>query len=158
MNWPPLDVGSAFLILSVVAGVAAAALLIQAAARSRSRTGTYLDPTGAIQLYHENSGNGQGLSLLDRVTLLNRNLTQCLNCHSIDHASARFCIRCGMPMQPQIEPVRGNIRDVEARYLVRDGSNQMLGLSIGLDSDTRLGVLIGLQKRERTVSINEDQD
>ena len=158
MNWPPLDVGSTFLILSVVAGVAAAALLIQAAARSRPRTATYFEPTGAIQLYRENGGNARGLNLLDRVTLLNRNLTQCLNCYSIDHASARFCIRCGMPMQPQIEPARGNIRDVEARYLVRDGSNQMLGLSIGLDSETRLGVLIGLQKRERTVSIDEDQD
>ncbi len=158
MNWPPLDVGSAFLILSVIAGVAAAALLIHAAARSRPRAATYFEPTGAIQLYGENRGNARGLNLLDRITLLNRDLSQCSNCYSIDHASARFCIRCGMPMQPQIEPARGNIRDVEARYLMRDCSNQMLGLSIGLDSETRLGVLIGLQKRKRTVSIDEDQD
>jgi len=158
MNWAQPDVGSAFLILSVIAGAAAAALLLHAAARSRPRTTTYFDPTGSIQVYGESGGNARGPNLLDRVTLLNKNLTQCANCFSIDYANARFCIRCGLPMQPQIEPVRGNIRDVEARYLVRDGSNQMLGLSIGLDPETRLGVIIGLQKREHLESINENRN
>jgi hypothetical protein len=156
MTWPQLDIGSAFLILSVVAGAGAAALLLYETARARSHRARYLDPTSPIQLYSENGGNGREPNLLDRVNLLNRNLIQCPSCFNIDYANARFCIRCGMPMQSQVELPRSTIGDVEARYLVRDESNQMLGLSIRLDPETRLGVIVGLQRRQHPQSVNEN--
>lgn len=158
MNWAQLDIGSTFLVLSVLAGAGAAALLLHAAARSRPRKATFIDSTLPVQLYSGSSADRRGPNLLDRVTLLNKNLVQCRNCSMIDYANARFCIRCGMPMQSQVEPLRGYIRDVEARYLAQDGSNRMVGLSIGLDPETRLGVIIGIQKREPPQSMNENRN
>ena len=158
MNWSQFDVSSAFLILSIVSSAGAASLLVYATARARARKITYLDVGVPIQLYDEDPSTRQGPSTFDEATLPNRNLTQCPNCFMIDQASARFCIRCGIPMQSQVERPVGNIRHGETQYSMQEGSRRVLGFSTWLDPETRLGVIIGIQKREPLQSINETRN
>ena len=158
MSLGQFDISSAFLILSIISGVGAASLLVYATARARTRKTTYLSLGVPIQLYDQDDHSRRGWNQFNEATLPNRNLTQCPSCFMIDHANARYCIRCGVPMQPQIELPMGDIRHVEARYPEQNGSTRMLGFSTWLDRETRLGVIIGIQKRGPLQSINETLD
>jgi hypothetical protein len=158
MNGAQFDISSAFLILSIVSGAGAASLLVYATARARTRKITCLDVGVPIQLYDEDRSTRQGPSSFEEATLPHRNLTQCPNCFMIDQAGARFCIRCGIPMQSQIEHPVGNIGHVESQFSMQEGSSRVLGFSTWLDPETRLGVIIGIQKREPLQSINETRN
>ena len=155
MNWGQFDISSAFLILSIISGVGAASLLVHATIRARRRKATHIGLEIPIQLLSENKIGGQGRHQGADATSPNRNLTQCPNCFMIDHASARFCIRCGIPMQQKVGLPIGDTSHVEAHYPMKEGSTRVLGFSTWLDPETRLGVIIGMQKRGPLQSINE---
>jgi hypothetical protein len=154
MTWAPLTTQSAFLLLSVLCGTGAAAILLRDIARSRMRKTSRGDLALYDQPHAEVGGRGKLSNLLDRITLLNRNLIQCPSCFAIDHAHARFCTRCGTSMQSHEEMPTHNMHDVEARYLAQDESTRVYGVSMNVDPQTRIGVLIGIQNRELPQNIN----
>jgi hypothetical protein len=155
MSWAQLTAENAFLILSVFAGTGAAAVLLREIARSKLHNASHPDPTLAGQHFNELGNKRQVRNLLDRITLLNRNLIRCPRCFTIDFAHVRFCNRCGTMMQSHVETPTYNIHDVEARYLRQDESTRMFGLSMRVDSRTRIGVIIGIQNREPPEQIND---
>lgn len=158
MTWVPLTTESAFLLFSVLSGTGAAAILLRDILRSRRQRTPYGDLALPGQHHGELGNRRQWSSLLDRITLLNRNLSQCSRCFTIDHAHVRFCTRCGASMQSHEEISTYNPHDVEARYLAQDESTRVYGLSMNVDPQTRIGVLIGIQNRELPQSINRTQD
>jgi len=158
MTWAPLTTESAFLALSVLSGIGAAAILLRDIVRSKLQRASHGDLALPSQPYGELGSRSQLSSLLDRITLLNRNLIQCPRCSTIDHAHARFCTRCGASMQSHEEMSTYNVHDVEARYLAQDESTRVYGLSMNVDPQTRIGVLIGIQNREFPRSINRTQN
>jgi len=149
MTWAELATENAFLILSILSGTGAAAVLLHAIVRSKLHNVSHADPTLALQL--------QQPSVLDRITLLNRNLIQCSRCFMIEFRSARFCTRCGTPMQSPSGLLGSNMPSVETRYL-EDGPNRLFGLSMKLDPKTRVGVIIGIQSQETPERVNESQN
>lgn len=46
----------------------------------------------------------------------------------------------------------------EARYLAQDESTRVYGLSMKVDPQTQIGVLIGIQNRELSQGINRTQN
>ena len=158
MTWAPLTTESAFLVLSVLSGIGAAAILLRDIVRSKLQRASHGDLASPSQPYAELRSRSQLSSLLDRITLLNRNLIQCPRCSTIDHAHARFCTRCGASMQSQKEMSTYNVHDVEARYLAQDESTRVYGLSMKVDPQTQIGVLIGTQNRELSQSVNRIQN
>jgi hypothetical protein len=158
MNWAQLITDNPFLILSIISGAVAATILLHSIMRSKLQNAPH--PNSALpSVIGGGLGNsGHRPSVLDRITLLNRNLIQCPRCFTMDYAGARFCTRCGMPMQQNLELPRNGIQDVEVRHLAQDGSNQMLGLSMRLDSKTRIGVIIGIQNQELPEQVHETRD
>jgi hypothetical protein len=157
MTWAPLTTENAFLLFSVLSGTAAAAILLRDILRSKRQRTPYSDPGMPSQPRSEAGNRGQLSSLLDRITLLNRNLIQCSRCFTIDHAHTRFCTRCGASMQSHKNVSTYNAHEVEARYLVQDESTRVYGLSINVDPQTRIGVLVGIQNRELPQSISRTQ-
>ena len=145
MTWAQLTIEDAFLILSILSGTGAAAILLHNIMRSKP---------------HNNQlANWQPRpSVLDRITLLNRNLIQCPTCFTIQYANAQSCSRCGMPTRPPDQLPRNNMQYAEARYLLQDGSNQIFGLSIKPDPKTRIGIIIGIQNQETQERISENQN
>jgi hypothetical protein len=155
MNWGQFDITSAFLILSIISSAGAASLLVYATIRARTRKSTYIGLEFPIQLYRQNEVGGQGwLSGVDAASS-KKKLSQCPNCLMVDHAGARFCIRCGIPMQREIASPIGDTSQVEAQYEMQDGSTRVFGLSTWLNPETRLGVIVGIQRRGPLQSINE---
>ena len=136
-----------FLILSILSGAIAATILLYSIVCSRAHIPYYRNTMLPSVTGGELLSGGHRPSMLDRITLLNRNLIQCPRCFTMDYAGARYCIRCGMPIQQSLELPRSGIQDVEARYLTQDGSNQMFGISFRTDPRTRIGVIIGIQNR-----------
>jgi len=157
MSWAPLTTESAFLVLSVISGTGAAAILLRGIVHSKLQRKPHDDLALSGQPRGQLGTSRQFPSLLDRITLLNRNLTQCPRCSTIEHAYARFCTRCGGSMQSFGEMPSYKVRDVEARYLAQDESTQVFGLSMRIDPKTRIGVIIGIQNREPE-QINETQE
>ena len=158
MSWAPLTTESAFLVLSVLSGTGAAAILLRGIVRSKLQRGSHGDLALSSQ-FHREPGTGRQLpNLLDRITLLNRNLAQCPRCSTIEHAYARFCTRCGGSMQSVGEMPSYNVHDIEARYLAQDESTRVFGLSMKIDPKTRIGVIIGIQNRESPEQINEAEE
>ena len=158
MTWAPLVTENAFLVFSVLSGTAAAAVLLRGILRTKLHGASHSDLALASQSYSE-LGNGRRLpGLLDRITLLNKNLIQCPRCSTIDHAHARFCTRCGTAMQSSSEMSTYNVRDVEARYLMQDDSTRVFGVSMRIDPKTRIGVIIGIQNRESPEQITETEE
>jgi hypothetical protein len=155
MTWPQLTPDDALLILSILAGLGAAAVLLREILRLRLRnvSGTYLSLPS--QPLNQLENKRQQPSLLDRITLLNKNLIQCPRCFSFDFAHARFCIRCGTLMGSRGEMSTSMVHDIEVRSLVQDESNRMFGFSMNIDPKTRIGVIIGIQNREAPEQINE---
>jgi len=149
MTWAELATENAFLILSILSGTGAAAVLLHGIVRSKLHNVSHADPTLPLQL--------QRPSVLDRITLLNRNLIQCSRCFMIEFTGAKFCTRCGMPMQSSSGLLGSNMPSVETRYL-EDGPNRLFGLSMKLDPKTRVGVIIGIQSLETPEQINESQN
>ena len=159
MTWPQLTPDDTLLILSILAGLGAAAVLLREILRLRlhSVSGTGLTLPGPPLNQLENKK--QQPSLLDRITLLNRNLIQCPRCFSFDFAHARFCIRCGTLMGSRGELSTSTstsiVHDVEVRSLAQDESNRIFGFSMNIDPKTRIGVIVGIQNREPPEQINE---
>ena len=158
MSLGEFDVSSAFLILSIISSGGAASLLVYATVRSRTRKVRYVSVGVPIQLYGEDNGSMQGQSSAREAGLHDENLTQCPKCFMIDHAEARFCIRCGIPMRRQVERPIGDFRYAETPHSIQEGSSRVLGFSTWLDPETRLGVIIGIQKREPLQYVNEILD
>ena len=158
MNWAQFVSDNAPLILSVVSGTGAAAVLLQEILRFKTDNVARPDLALPSQLSSGPIVSIQRQSVLDRITLLNRNLIQCPRCSMIDYANTRFCNRCGMPMQANGEPETGIIQDFQAHYLGQNGSTRMFGVLANVDPKTRVGVLIGIQNRERQERINEARD
>jgi hypothetical protein len=158
MNWAPLTTQSVLLILSALSATGAAAILLRGVARSKLQKAPRDSLTSSGQPRIELGSRGRLSGLLDRITLLNKNLIQCPRCSTIDHAHARFCTRCGTSMQPQEEMSTYDVRDIEARYLAQDESTRVYGLSMKVDPQTQIGVLIGIQNRELSQSVNRIQN
>jgi len=158
MNWAQLTAENAFLILSILSGTGAAVVLLHGIVRSRLHNVSQTNLTLSIQPHSELANNQRRPSLLDRITLLNRNLIQCTKCFMIDYANARFCTRCGMPIQQSSELPQASMQSVEAQYLLRDGPNRLFGLSMRLDPKTRIGIIIGIQNQEAPERVREAQN
>jgi hypothetical protein len=159
MTWAPaLTVDNAFLILSVLAGTGAAAVLLREIARPRQHNFSLTDPTLPGQPLNQLEIRKKQPSLLDRITLLNKNLIQCPRCFTFDFAHARFCTRCGTSMGSYGEMSTSNVHDIEVRHMAQDESTQMFGLSMTIDPKTRIGVLIGIQNRAPPEQVSETQD
>jgi hypothetical protein len=157
MAWAPFTTESAFLLLSVLSGAGAAAILMRDIVRSKRQRTSYGDLALSDGPQGELGNRSQWSSMLDRITLLNRNLIQCPRCSTIDHAHARFCTRCGTSMQSHQEMSTYDTHAVEARYLAQDESTRVYGLSMNVDPQTRIGVLIGIQNRELPQNISRTQ-
>jgi hypothetical protein len=156
MTWAQLTAENAFLILSILSGTGAVAVLVRQIIHSKLHNVSDPDPTSHTQLPNEHMSKKERPSLLDRITLLNRNLIQCPSCFTIDHAHTRFCTRCGTSMQSYDE-MATNVHDVKMRYLTQDKSAQMFGLSMKINPKTRIGLIIGVQNRESPEQMNEIQ-
>jgi hypothetical protein len=154
MTWAQLTPDNALLILSVLAGTGAAAVLLREILRSKLHNVSHPDPTSPIQPLNELENKKQP-NLLDKITLLNKNLIQCPRCFTFDFAHARFCTRCGTSIQTYGEMPTHNVQDIEARYLTQDESTRIFGLSMKIDPKTRIGVIIGIQNREAPEQITE---
>jgi hypothetical protein len=157
MTWAQLTAENAFLILSILSGTGAAAVLVRQIVRSKLHNVSDPDPASHTQLPNELMSKKKQPSLLDRITLLNRNLIQCPSCFTIDHAHIRFCTRCGTSMQSYDEMPTQNVHDIKIRPLTQDKSTQMFGLSMKINPKTRIGLIIGVQNREAPEQINEIQ-
>jgi hypothetical protein len=158
MTWPPLTADNVFLILSVLAGTAAAAVLLREIVQPKLHNVSHNDPTLPSQPLNELKIKKQQPSLLDRITLLNKNLIQCPRCFTFDFAHARFCARCGTLMGSHGEMSTSNVHDIEVRNLAQDESTRTFGLSVRIDPKTRIGVIIGIQNREPPEQVNETRD
>jgi hypothetical protein len=158
MTWPQLTADNVLLILSVFAGTGAAAILLREILRSKLHKVSHTDPTLPSQSLNELENRKQQPSLLDRITLLNKNLIQCPRCFTFDFAHARFCTRCGTLMGSYGEMSTSNEQNVEVRNLAQDESTRTIGLSMRIDPKTRVGVIIGIQNRERLGQVNETKD
>jgi hypothetical protein len=158
MTWPQLTADDVLLILSVFAGTGAAAILLREILRSKLHNVSHTDLTLASQPVNELENKKQQPSLLDRITLLNKNLIQCPRCFTFDFAHARFCTRCGTLMGSYGEMGTSNVHDVEVRNLAQDESTRTIGLSMRIDPKTRIGVIVGIQNREHPEQINETKD
>jgi len=158
MSWAPLATESVFLVFSVLSGTAAAVVLLRGIVRSKLHGASHSDLALPGQSYSEFANRRQLPGLLDRITLLNKNLIQCPRCSTIDHAHARFCTRCGTAMQTFNEMPTYNMRDVEVRCLTQDNSSRMIGVSMRIDPKTRIGVIIGIQKRESPEQVAQAEE
>ena len=157
MTWAPLTTQSVLLVLSALSATGAAAILLRGIVRSKlQKAHDILASSG--QPRSELGSKGRLSSLLDRITLLNKNLIQCPRCSTIDHAHARFCTRCGTSMQSHEEMSTYDVHDIEARYLAQDESTRVYGLSMKVDPQTQIGVLIGIQNRELSQGVNRTQN
>jgi hypothetical protein len=158
MTWPQLTPDDVFLILSVFAGTGAATILLREILRPKLHNVSHPDLTMPSQRHNELDNKKQRASLLDRITLLNKNLIQCPRCFTFDFAHARFCTRCGTLMGSHGQMSTSIVHDVEVRSLTQDESNRIFGFSMRIDPRTRIGVIVGIQNQERTEEINEAQD
>jgi hypothetical protein len=157
MTWAPFTIQSVLLVLSALSAAGAAAILLRGIVRSKlQKARASLASSG--QPRSELGSKGRLSSLLDRITLLNKNLIQCPRCSTIDHAHARFCTRCGTSMQSHEEMSTYDVHDIEARYLAQDESNRVYGLSMKVDPQAQIGALIGMQNRELSQGVNRTQN
>ena len=155
MTWAQLTPDNALLILSVLAGTGAAAVLLREILRLKLHNVSHHDPTLLGQPLNELKNKKQQPNLLDKISLLNKNLIQCPRCFTFDFAHARFCTRCGTSIQSYGQMPTHNVQDIETRYLTQDESTRMFGLSMKIDPKTRIGVIIGVQNREAPEQIKE---
>jgi len=155
MTWPQLTPDDALLVLSILAGLGAAAVLLREILGLRLQNVPSTDLTLPIQPLNQLENKKQQPSLLDRITLLNKNLIQCPRCFSFDFANARFCIRCGTLMGSRGELSTSMVHDLEVRSLAQDESNRIFGFSMNIDPKTRIGVIVGIQNREPPEQITE---
>jgi restriction endonuclease Mrr len=158
MTWAPLATQSVLLVLSALSATEAAAILLRGIVRSKLQKALHDSLASSGQPRSELGSKGRLSSLLDRITLLNKNLIQCPRCSTIDHAHARFCTRCGTSMQSHEEMSTYDVHDIEARYLAQDESTRVYGLSMKVDPQTQIGVLIGIQNRELSQGVNRAQN
>lgn len=158
MSWAPLATESVFLVFSVLSGTAAAVVLLRGIVRSKLHGASHSDLAFSSQSHGEFGSRKQLPGLLDRITLLNKNLIQCPRCSTIDYAHARFCTRCGTAMQSFNETPTYNVHNVEARYLTQDDSTRVFGVAMKIDPKTRIGVIIGIQNRESPEQINQTEE
>jgi hypothetical protein len=158
MNWAPLTTQSVLLVLSALSATGAAAILLRGVIRSKLQKAPHDSLASSGQPRSELGNKGPLSSLLDRITLLNKNLIQCPRCSTIDHAHARFCTRCGTSMQSHEKMSTYDVHDIEARYLAQDESTRVYGLSMKVDPQTQIGVLIGIQNRELSQGVNRTQN
>jgi len=158
MNWAPLTTQSVLLVLSALSATGAAAILLRGIVRSKLQKAPHDSLASAGQPHSELGSKGPLSNLLDRITLLNKNLIQCPRCSTIDHAHARFCTRCGTSMQSHEEMSTYDVHNIEARYLAQDESTRVYGLSMKVDPQTQIGVLIGIQNRELPPGVNRTQN
>jgi hypothetical protein len=139
-----LGVDSAFLLLSILSGTGAAALLIRGILSSKLQNTAGSSSTNLSKL----ADPRWRPSILDKITLLNRNLAQCPRCFMIDSANIRFCSRCGMEIYGRSDLLRNEIHNIEVQHLTQDDSTHVIGLSMNIDPKTKVGVIIGVQNRE----------
>lgn len=139
-----LGIDSAFLLLSILSGTGAAAVLIRGILSSKLQNAANSNSTSLSEL----SDSRWRPSILDRITLLNRNLAQCPRCFMIDSASIRFCSRCGLEIYGRSDLLRNDIQNIEVQHLTQNDSTHVIGLSMNIDPKTRVGVIIGVQNRE----------
>jgi len=139
-----LGIDSAFLLLSILSGTGAAALLIRGILSSKLQNTANSNSTSL----RRPTDSRWRPSILDKITLLNKNLTQCPRCFMIDLANIRFCSRCGMEIHGRSGLLRNEIHDIEVQHLTQDDSTHVIGLSMNIDPRTKIGVIIGVQNRE----------
>jgi hypothetical protein len=143
MSFAELLTENPFLLLSIVSGAAAAAVLLGGLLKYRLRNASNPDKAASSR-----EGNKWRQSVFDRITLLNRNLIQCPQCFMINFSNVRSCSRCGMQFTAHSETLREHMDRVQAQYLVRDGPTRVVGLSITPDAKTRIGVIVGIKNLE----------
>jgi hypothetical protein len=148
---------NAFLILSILSGAGAAAVLLYGIVGSKLRNVAYAGLTGASQQAIEPTRDGWRRSVLDRFTLSNRNMIQCPICQTIDFANIRFCCKCGAQMQAYSEFPTYGTQGIEAQYLTQDGLNRVVGLSVRVDPKTRIGIIVGVQSQEPYEQLQQTQ-
>jgi len=146
-----------FIILSVLSGSAAAAVLLYAILCFERRVGP--SSSAAEQKEPESDQRNGGLrrSLLDRITLLNRNLVQCPRCYRIEFANVRFCSGCGTSMIDSAESLISGPHELESHYATQNGSTRLVGISMKPDARTKIGVIISLQEEDSQTRINYAQ-
>ena len=143
MDWTQLGIESAFLLLSIFSATGAAAVLL------RGVLGSKLRRNGPASVKRDHlTGSRWSPTLLDKASLRNRNLTQCPNCHMIDHANIRFCSKCGMDIHAPTALSRNDIQNVQVQHIKQDESTQVIGVSMDIDPKTRIGFIVGVQDRE----------
>jgi hypothetical protein len=152
-----LTLENPFLVLSILSGAGAAAVLVYSALRSKLRNVTRADLMEATQLDIEPRSNKWRPNVLDRITLLNRNLIQCPRCLTIDSANIRYCCKCGMQMQVHAhsEFPRNDTQATVTQYVTQDGLTRVVGLSMRVDPKTRIGVIVGVQNQEPQEQLQE---
>jgi len=141
MSWTQAFTDNPFLIFSISCGSAALALILYIALNSRRHTQT----AGPTANEHAIESKNWRRSVLDKITLLNKNFIQCPSCFKIDLVNIRFCSRCGMRLIPYAELPRN---DLQTRYIEPDSSTRLVGISLEPDAKTRIGVIIRIQNSE----------
>jgi len=157
MNWTQLLAENPFLMLSIVSGSAAVAVLVYAIINSRQRDRLHPNLAKWNGSDNEPRNRKRRQTVFDRITLLNRNLAQCPRCFRVDFANVRFCSGCGMTMMPRSELLGTNQYDIETRHVVQDRSTRFFGISVRPDARTKIGVIIGLQDDESAAKLDELQ-
>jgi hypothetical protein len=142
MSWNQAFTDNPFLIFSIACGSAALALILYTILNS----GQHAKTAGPIvnEHYAIESKNWRR-SVLDKITLLNKNFIQCPECFKIDLVNIRFCSRCGMRLVPHAE-LSGN--DLQTNYVAPDSSTRRVGITLEPDARTKMGVIIGIQDTE----------
>ena len=146
-----------FIIVSVLSGSAAAAVLLYAILRSKRRVGLFSSAAEQNEPESSRWNGGSRRSVLDRITLLNRNLAQCPRCYRIEFANARFCSGCGTSMIDSAESLMPSPHELETHYATQNGPTRLVGISMKPDARTKIGVIISLQEDDSQTKIKHAQ-
>jgi len=146
-----------FIIVSVLSGSAAAAVLLYAILRSKRRVGLFSSAAEQNEPESSRWNGGSRRSVLDRITLLNRNLAQCPRCYRIEFANARFCSGCGTSMIDSAESLMPSPHELETHYATQNGPTRLVGISMKPDARTKIGVIISLQEDDSQTKIKYAQ-
>lgn len=155
MSWAQTFADNAFLVFSISCGSAALAVMMYTILNFKRRTRT-AGPTSNGRDASGSKKKNWRRSVLDRVTLLNKNFIQCPECFKIDFVNIRFCSRCGVRLIPGAELSRDDLHDIQTQYIASDRSTRLVGISMKPDARTRIGVIIGIQDGESPTDAPSD--
>lgn len=148
MDWTQLFAENPFLIVSILSGTGAAAVLVGAILNSKRRSASLSSAAQSNGAHGELQNKRWQRTIFDRITLLNRNLIQCPRCFKIDFANVRFCTGCGMRIMPNAESFGGEPSGIVTHYAIQDEATRFVGISMKPNARTRIGVIVGLHDNE----------